>query len=223
MNPHFFLRIKHWQIFLILVGSYFFLGIVGAAFIDPFAIDQVGLRNNDPASVIAMFEQMRWVYRLMLIPIFIQFAYFWSVGLGMQNYLPEGFSMKTTRFKIFIIIPMIFTVIMMVFIVDFMEYMIMLQLTQGRVPAPVPAVFFLVIPLYFLSIFGVIHTIYFVAKATKSAEMKSRARFADYVGYFFLIVFYPIGIWFFQPRVNEISSRPLNEHTIGDDPKDIVV
>lgn len=45
---------------------------------------------------------------------------------------------------------------------------------------------------------------YFVAKTITSVEMKKESHFSDYIGDFFLIWFFPVGIWFVQPRINKI-------------------
>jgi hypothetical protein len=48
------------------------------------------------------------------------------------------------------------------------------------------------------------YILYFVAKTMKSVEMQKTVTFNDYAGEFFLIWFFPIGIWFLQPRINKI-------------------
>jgi hypothetical protein len=53
--------------------------------------------------------------------------------------------------------------------------------------------------------------LYFTAKTLKSAEMQREAHFSDYIGDFFLLWFYPVGIWFIQPRINRIVQE--NQHT----------
>ena len=37
-------------------------------------------------------------------------------------------------------------------------------------------------------------------------ELQKEATFNDFVGEFFLIWFYPIGIWFVQPEINKVHE-----------------
>ncbi|WP_192821747.1 hypothetical protein [Rufibacter sp. LB8] len=47
----------------------------------------------------------------------------------------------------------------------------------------------------------------FTAKALRSIELRRKARFGDYVGEFFLLLFWPVGIWVLQPRINKIAIK----------------
>ena len=69
----------------------------------------------------------------------------------------------------------------------------------------------LLIPLHFLSIGCMFYNMYFVARTIKTAEMNKPVEFSDYIGEFFLMWFYIIGIWIIQPKVNN-----MKEYT-GDD------
>ena len=40
----------------------------------------------------------------------------------------------------------------------------------------------------------------------KSAEKQDNVKFEDFVGEFFLIWFFPFGIWKIQPRITNIGS-----------------
>jgi hypothetical protein len=48
---------------------------------------------------------------------------------------------------------------------------------------------------------------YFTAKTITSVEMKKETHFSDYIGDFFLIWFFPVGIWFLQPRINRLLEE----------------
>lgn len=55
--------------------------------------------------------------------------------------------------------------------------------------------------------FAVLHTIAFPFKVLKSIELNREARLGEYVGLFFMIIFWPFCIWFIQPRVNRIARE----------------
>jgi hypothetical protein len=66
-----------------------------------------------------------------------------------------------------------------------------------------------------------LYTDYFVAKALKSVEMDRESNFDDFTGDFFSFVFFPIGVWWLQPRINNIFDKestpfdpdaPLDQH-----------
>jgi hypothetical protein len=52
-----------------------------------------------------------------------------------------------------------------------------------------------------------IYSYYFVAKVLLSAELGRGTSFGEFVGTFFLILFILIGIWWIQPRINEVFSE----------------
>jgi len=53
--------------------------------------------------------------------------------------------------------------------------------------------------------------IYFVSKSLVLAETGRPAVFYDYAGPFFLVWFFPIGVWIVQPRINRLYERKLAE------------
>lgn len=61
------------------------------------------------------------------------------------------------------------------------------------------------------ALFAYIYMLYFSAKTLKSADRNREAKFSDYVGEFFLLVFLPIGLWILHPKVREIAGRPIEE------------
>ncbi|MEJ0031567.1 MAG: hypothetical protein WDO15_14855 [Bacteroidota bacterium] len=62
-----------------------------------------------------------------------------------------------------------------------------------------------------LVIAGGIYCSYFAARLLNSVEQERAAPFREFVGDFILFIFYPIGVWWLQPRVNRIfgSDNPV--------------
>jgi len=52
--------------------------------------------------------------------------------------------------------------------------------------------------------FCIFYSLYFIAKELKSVELQKPVTFSDFAGEFFLLWFFPIGIWIIQPRINKI-------------------
>jgi len=51
----------------------------------------------------------------------------------------------------------------------------------------------------------------FSAKTIKLAELQRSVTFSDFAGEFFLIWFFPIGIWFVQPKVNLLAQAATSD------------
>jgi hypothetical protein len=56
------------------------------------------------------------------------------------------------------------------------------------------------------------YTLWFNAKTFKSVELQREALIGDYIGEFFLLWYFPIGIWFIQPRINKIFGSVENDN-----------
>ena len=64
----------------------------------------------------------------------------------------------------------------------------------------------LVFPLHILAMIALFYVLAFAARNIIMAERQSPVSFFDYSGPFFLMWFFPIGVWFVQPRVNRIVA-----------------
>jgi len=64
---------------------------------------------------------------------------------------------------------------------------------------------------HLFSMFCLFYCLYFIAKALKTVELQRPVTFSDYAGEFFLLWFYPVGVWILQPRINQIfAATPEN-------------
>jgi len=54
--------------------------------------------------------------------------------------------------------------------------------------------------LHILSMFGLIYSFFYVAKTFKTVELQREVSFSDFAGDFFLLLFFPIGVWIIQPK-----------------------
>jgi hypothetical protein len=67
----------------------------------------------------------------------------------------------------------------------------------------------IIIPLHLFSMFCIFYCLYFVSKTFKTAELQRQTTFSDFAGEFFLLWFYPVGIWIVQPKINKmVESTP---------------
>lgn len=190
------LKAKHWQLFLLTFGVPILLQLVLMGTMFTRAVS-----NNfiEPSSAISLVTLLQLASLLFLL---VFFAWFWAVATGLQQFIPTEAKMKLTRFKIFFFIPLIYVVLFLLFVSTATTETINHSGTIS--PVMIGAALTIILPLHFLSMFCIFHSLYFVAKALKTAELKRKARFSDFAGEFFLIWFFPIGIWIVQPRINKM-------------------
>ena len=173
-----FLRAKHWQIFLITFGLPFLIELIAI----PFMI----LGNN--AMVI-----MKIMPIIMILFMGGFFGWFWAIAINLQQNLPSELKVKTTKFKIFLLFPLIY-----IFITFVLLDTIMWNALDNS------SLFLLIFPIHLFSMFCIFYCLYFVAKVFKTTELQRKVTFSDFAGEFFMIWFFPIGIWIIQPKINRM-------------------
>lgn len=111
---------------------------------------------------------------------------------------------KLNRFKFFFFVPLVHLTFLSVYI----HYMTQ-SIGFGNEPNFLFAALggIIIFFLHLLTMFAIIYTMYFTAKTITSVEMKKETHFSDYIGDFFLIWFFPVGVWFIQPRINRIIEE----------------
>jgi putative effector of murein hydrolase LrgA (UPF0299 family) len=71
----------------------------------------------------------------------------------------------------------------------------------------ISGLFAFIIPIHLFAMFCIFYSLYFVAKTIKTVELQRAVTFSDFVLEFFLIWFYPIGIWIIQPQINKMIEE----------------
>lgn len=191
-----FLKAKHWQLFLLTFGIPFLFQVI-------FMITMITNLSNSNLHPDGMFTYVKLFPIVMVLFMGVFFGWFWAVATGLQRLIPAEVPLNVTRFKIFFIIPV-------VYILFFLLFMISMVDSGG----PDPLVFVLIIPVHLFSMFCIFYCLYFAAKTIKTAELKRKLTFSDFAGEFFMLWFYPIGIWIIQPRINRLvkGTPETNEH-----------
>jgi len=67
----------------------------------------------------------------------------------------------------------------------------------------------IIIPLHLYSMYGLFYCLYFIAKSIATIENNRPVKFDNYAGNFFLLWFFPIGIWWMHPKVRRIFSDDI--------------
>lgn len=197
-----FLKAKHWQLFLLTFGI---------PMIFQFVMMGSMISNNSTQAkpnLVMMFNYMKVFPLIMIIFIGVFLGWFWSVAIGLQKKVPANIKMKVKKFKVLFFIPLIYILIFMTF---FSVAMVQLfesgsnKISFGSVS--VSGLFAVILPLHLLSMFCIFYSFYFVAKTFKTVEIQREVKFGDFAGEFFLIWFYPIGIWIIQPKINTMIEE----------------
>ncbi len=185
-----FLKAKHWQLFLLTFGvpMIFQFVMMGTIF------SNISNGNNPDTSLIIKYMRISPVVMIFFMGIF--FGWFYSVAIGLQSKIPGNINMKVKRFKLLFFIPLVY----MIFFLSFFTISI-----TGE--GPNVSIFAVIIPLHLFSMFCMFHSLYFVAKTFKTVELQREVRFSDFAGEFFMIWFYPIGIWIIQPKINKMFEE----------------
>ena len=134
---------------------------------------------------------------IIIIYVSILFGWLYSIGINVCKKIPIDIFIGLLKFKLSIFIPVVYLIIIAIFMA------VIFPLTgQPQLP-----IFVLIIPFHFISMACIFYCLHFVAKALKTAEWQQSVSFSDYLGEFFLLCFFPVGIWFIQPRVNKLFSQ----------------
>lgn len=204
------LKAKHWQLFLLIFGLPFL--------IYPSLIQQI-------SSSIQQFEAkgggfavglvVGYLKYLMILGFLSMIAYwmwYWSVGVGLYDKIPEDVKMSNTTFKIFLWIPAVYIVVASLFVLSAVKEVVSVE--SGAPPPFNPIMLAVILPFHFFSMFCMFYSIYFVAKTIKTAQLRRKVTFNDFVAEFFLVWFFPIGIWILQPIINKLADQDDEDNFI---------
>lgn len=181
------LHLKHWQLFLLLFGVPFLLELIAATAL---------LINPELSAVLVAFPI------LVLLFAGLYLAWLYVLGVRLHQKFPGSVHLPLARFKLLLAFPVVY----------FLAFMIYMGITTGNpenMEIPATGILVAIIPLHLFAVFCILYCLYFVARELKSVEWQRPVTFNDFAGEFFLIWFYPVGVWFIQPRINKLFGRHL--------------
>jgi hypothetical protein len=201
-----FLKAKHWQMFLLLfvlpiIFQFILMGIMMSSIIT----------EGEPDPV-PMFHFFSYFPILMIIYMVFHFGWQWSIAIGLQKKVPVEVSMKVNKFKVFFFIPLAYILVITSLISNSMRGYMMSDPEPNF--ALFGGLFAVIFPLHLFAMFCIFYIIYFVAKTFKTVELQRKVKFSDFAGEFFLVWFYPIGVWIIQPKINKMIEEPTDQHQL---------
>lgn len=182
-----FLKAKHWQLFLIMLGIPLVFQII--------AILLMIFSDKSDGGFASSFES----YYFTIVPIILMlsfvifFGWFWSIAVGLNSQTPKEIRPKLIKFKVAFFIPTIYILFLL----------LLMAFVFGRQELN-PILLLIIIPLHLGSMFCLFYILYFVSKTIKIVERQQDVRFSAFAGEFFLLWFYFIGIWIIQPKINRL-------------------
>ncbi|NML66747.1 hypothetical protein HHL22_16185 [Hymenobacter sp. RP-2-7] len=131
-------------------------------------------------------EFAEWVFAVLLISYV---GWYVLVGNTLYRYLPRNATYSMTWFTVDAFIVVVsYAAFVFIFDGDFES--------NGLVALPAFYIFF-----------AIAHLFWFPAAALVSIENQKEATFSQYAGTAIQLFFWPIGIWFVQPRLNKLSQQ----------------
>ena len=168
-----YLKAKHWQIFIVLVGSMF----IGQA------LTLSSIINGGTSSPVAI-----------LLPTLLMgilfYGWIWSISVACYKTLSNELATSPKLMQIGLVYALVYIVIAALFFFE-----------PGK-KLPVYGIF-----MHLLAMVAIFYSLGFTAKQLTKLERNKDVTFFTYSGPFFLLWFFPIGVWFIQPKVNQLLGN----------------
>lgn len=136
-----------------------------------------------PPNLDKTFATMGWVTAVSMLCFM---AWFWSMGSFLSSIAQSTRGLNIWIFRFALIYPAVYTTAFFLAVAP-----------QSGMPA-------FIIPFHLFAMVCMFYDLYFVSKALVIAETGRAASFYDFSGPFFLLWFFPIGVWVIQPRINRL-------------------
>jgi hypothetical protein len=178
-----FLRAKHWQIFLLFAIFY-----VGGGVIMIFTT----MTTQSPDNFGKIGLPLAGV---MVLNMLCLLGWLWSMGTFLNSILPPMLRMKMGFFRFALAYPAVYLPV----------FMLIFQSATRN-----PGILAIMFPLHLFATFCMFYLLYFVSKSLVLAETGKPVSFHQYAGPFFLLWFFPVGVWITQPRINRLYAERRN-------------
>ncbi|MDH5473986.1 MAG: hypothetical protein OEY61_14160 [Gammaproteobacteria bacterium] len=145
--------------------------------------------------ILVNLQSMQWFGYLWLMTMVLFIGWLYSIGSFANNNAPDNLRKNPRLYKVGFLIPLIYGVLLNIYFFP--------ELELGKNTKPP----FWLIPLHLLSMLGIFYGLLFTAKRLVTLQRSEKIGFFEYSGAFFLFWFFPIGIWFLQPKVNQLYNE----------------
>ena len=177
-----FVRAKSHEVFLLLFVPSTVAGLVGGNL-----ESKNGHPQFDSRPILTGLLAIAIVYSLLL--------WFWSIGKLTNSAVKPELRMNFAAFRFGIGSPAIYTLFAIPAFTAFSDSNL-----------------FIILPFHLVAVGCVIYDMNFISKSMLLCDRKKPVSFFDYAGPFFLLWFWPIGIWSIQPRINRIYAKTARDY-----------
>lgn len=192
-----FLKMKHWQLFIWTFGIPMCQIIIMVSIVSSMGHEP----NPNPEQ---MYNYMKFIPLILFIFMVTFFTWFWVIAIGLQKKIPAQITLDVVVFKILYFIVLIYSIF---YLIGFLMIMSgFFQSDQLQDFSIFRSLFWIILPLHLFSVFCVLYATYLVAKTFKTAELQREVKFTDFAVEFLMLWFFPIGIWFIQPKLNKMMK-----------------
>lgn len=168
-----YIKAKHWQVFIVLVGTMFLFQLLMFS-----AVMNGRAPNFQALTVLTLFMAILF------------FGWLWSISIACYKALPPNLATSPMPMKICLIYALIYLAVSGT-----------LFFGQGR---PLHGYVFV---MHLLAMAAIFYSLGFTAKQLTKLEQRKEVAFPSYVGSFVNLWFFPIGVWFIQPKVNRLLGQ----------------
>jgi hypothetical protein len=176
-----FLRAKHWQIF--------FLFFAAPTFAEFSAVGVIPARIrswHDFGAGGLFYLSLDGVIFLCLL------AWFGSMGFFLRSIVKPELRMGTRFLRFALVYPVVYLPIFFFWLI----------------PETAPA--WVILPLHLACMVCLIYLFYYASKNLALTERRRQVSFYEYAGAFFLLSFYPVGVWVIQPKLNRLYAEDIS-------------
>ena len=182
---NYLLRLKHWQLFLLIIGLPAIIEIT---------LRITMIRSEGSLSGFANKNFLSFIVRIISMAVSIGWLY--AIGTNFHKKLPDSVKMNLVRFKVIVFILAVYAQFFCIFLA-FMINEEILGLSLYKVINTVHTII----------MFCLLYCLHFNARVIKAVELQRPVTFGDFSEDFLLLLIYPIGIWIIQPRINNLFEN----------------
>lgn len=136
---------------------------------------------------------------LLIIPVLIFYGWIGAVGSAFsRNSFPV--QMPRKKFSLSLWVSCLVSIFLFIY---FWAYPLFLDSAGDEEIIPITVIGLMV----FISLSTLFYCLSFMARSIVQQERESSIHSSDFFGEFVMAVFFPVGIWLLQPRINRLNQR----------------
>lgn len=205
---NFFLKMKHWQLFLLLFSlPFLFMIYVYAQMFSIMSDAFQGGNEPDPTAFMSEYLQLFTSVFPICIGMGILFLLYVFILLrALNNAKPIALRKSMTFPTICLVFPVIYLTIMSIIAMSILPNFSNVEYMENMAEKIFPAIA-IIFPCHIFCFFATLYLFYQLGSSLKCVELQRKPRGDEFIGEIILFWMFPIGVWFLQPRINKIFAE----------------